>query len=98
MLSFSFFYYLVIYSPKKAEERKSEEATRYCIQKYDKQREDAIKLLNNMIKNCSYTNICTYEQAVAYSNNGQYDARKNPISPEFKVIFMANCIKGYPIK
>jgi len=109
MLSFSVFYYLVIYSPKKSEERrleelaenkqkKVEEATRYCLQKHDKIRADAEKAIEGLTKNCAYTSICTREDAVAYANGGKYDAKKDPLTQIHKDEYIKYCVAGYPIK
>jgi hypothetical protein len=109
MLSFSFFYYLVIYSPRKAEERrlediaeskqkKIEEATKYCLQKHDKVREEALKAIDGLIGTCNYTGVCTPEEAIAYANNGKYEAIKDPRTNVHRDAYIKNCVSGYPIK
>jgi len=81
MLAFSFFYYLVIYSPKKAEENRliqvkkakenrlqqvKDEATRYCLKVFNAWVEETNKGLPEALAGCSVTGICTREQAFEY--------------------------------
>lgn len=98
LLAVAFFYYLVIYSPQKTRQiqqfQTNENATKYCIAKTDKAIAEYNKAVADVLSFCSYTGVCTREQAIKDATKGKpyYD----PADPYTRQANINNCIRSYP--
>jgi len=97
LLAVAFFYYLVIYTPQKTHQAQqfqtNEYAKKYCVEKTDEAIAEFNEAVSDVLSFCSYTGICTREQAIIDASDGK--PYHDPADPNTRQATIKNCIQSY---
>lgn len=81
-------YFLLFYIPQQRRITLYNQAHNSCLTKYEKAMSEKEHALQEGLKTCNYTGVCTREQFIEYAGT-------NPFTQEWKDGFISSCMKDY---